>query len=1014
MEAVKTNRVTVAAVVFVLSTMPLSSVLAADPKTSLSVDITPQPLEAALVELSKQGHLQLVIATGSLPARTCVPLHGSMSLGVALDRLLKDTGLTYKFVGDHTIAIVKSVGLTNQLFDPPSSPGASGATGSGHQNGDGNVVQRAGADTDSKTRGTDTVTHLGIFQRIAGALTFLAASIASAQNTASVDNSAAAESLSEVVVTARRVEERLQDVPISITVFNQEQVTKFNLVNASDLAAFTPSLSANSNFGPENSSFAIRGFIQGTGTAPTVGTYFADVVSPRGPTQGTQAGDGAGPGNFFDLQNVQVLMGPQGTLFGRNTTGGAVLFVPQKPTAEFGGYGEVSYGNYDMFRIQGALNLPLTDSVRFRLAVDHETRNGYINNISGIGPNDYNNVDYTAVRASLVLDLAANLENYTIATESYSDTNGGLEKLIACNKAGYNPVNPALGFANFIGVLSCGQLAAESARGAGFYDVEAALPDPVSRINQWQVINTTTWSPSDVLTVRNIASYAQYKDLQRSPLFATNWQTSETPVPYPQIFFLGVPRLFTAITPVPGLDAADQSTYTEELRVQGSSADQHLTYQGGVYLEWSDPLGEVGNESAQLAACSNVATLSCTDSVGAAFSRAFGFPVHVGVVNYGPGETRYRDQGVYTQESYAFTDQWKLTGGARYTWDSQATEATHIGYTFPVEPPYTGASTASCTDPATAPSCTQSLSKHSGAPTWLIDLDYKPRSDILTYAKYARGYRAGGVVVGAPVDHQTFEPEKLDDFEVGLKSSFQEVVHGTFDANVFYSNLANQQLAAGFGARVNPVTGATAPVSPTTAIVNAGKSRIYGAEVDATLVPFPGIDFLRGLKFEVNYTYLNATIREISLGALQTTDPNYQGSPTPIRPGTPLWLSPRDKYVVSGEYTLPLGQGIGRITLSANVVHTDQQLTTYDYLTPSVVTAMGGNYGTLPASNLLNLNLSWQSIAGTPLDLSIFATNVTQEHYYLFVPGLDSSGSEFAALGQPRMYGARLRYSFGK
>ena len=820
--------------------------------------------------------------------------------------------------------------------------------------------------------------------------------------------------LGDVVVTARRVDERLQDVPISITVFNQEQITKLNVVNASDLATYTPSLSANSNFGPENSSFAIRGFIQDTGTAPTVGTYFADVVAPRGPTQGTQAGDGAGPGNFFDLQNVQVLMGPQGTLFGRNTTGGAILFVPQKPTSEFGGYGEVSYGNYDMYRTQGALNLPLSDSVRFRLAVDHENRKGYLDNISGIGPNNYNNVDYTAVRASLVVDLAPNLENYTIATESYSDTNGGFEKLIACNKAGYNPVNPALGFANFIGVLSCGQLASENARGAGFYDAEAAVPNPDSRINQWQVINTTTWSVSDSLSVKNIASYAQYVDHQRSPLFGTNWQTSDVSTPYPEIFFNGVPRIFTGIFTNPGLDSADQSTYTEELRLQGSTADQRLTYQGGVYLEWSDPLGEVGGQGAQLASCTNAATLNCTDPIGAAFSQAFGFPVHVGAVNSTIGETRFRDQGVYTQESYAFSDQWKLTSGARYTWDSQSNEATRVSYSFPVEPPYTGAATATCTDPRTVPSCAKSLSEHSSAPTWLIDLDYKPTGDVLTYAKYARGYRAGGVATNAPIDHQNFQPEKVDNFEVGLKSSFQEVVHGTFDADVFYNNLTNQQLQAGFGAAVNPVTGATAPVSPTTAIVNAGKSRIYGAEVNATLLPFPSIDALRGLKFGVNYTYLNATIREISFGALQTTDPNYQGTPTPVRSGTPLWLSPKNKYVVSGDYTLPLGQGIGRITLGANFVHTDSQLTTYDYLTPAVVTAMGGNYGTLPATNLLNLNLGWQSIAGSPLDLSLFATNVTQDHYYLFVPGLDSSGSEFASIGQPRMFGVRLRYSFGK
>ena len=110
------------------------------------------------------------------------------------------------------------------------------------------------------------------------------------------DNQGAA-ALGDVVVTARRVEERLQDVPISITVFNQQKLTSANIVNSGDLARITPSLSTNSNFGSDNSSFAIRGFVQENGTAPSVGVYFADVVAPRGPSNGVPAGDGAGAGS---------------------------------------------------------------------------------------------------------------------------------------------------------------------------------------------------------------------------------------------------------------------------------------------------------------------------------------------------------------------------------------------------------------------------------------------------------------------------------------------------------------------------------------------------------------------------------------------------------------------------------------------------------------------------------------------------------------------------------------------
>src|SRR5579864_7972863 len=239
----------------------------------------------------------------------------------------------------------------------------------------------------------------------------------------------AEEELNEIIVTARRVEERLQDVPISITVFNQDQLNRNNVTNAVDLASITPSLSVNNNFGNENASFAIRGFVQDAGTAPSVGTYFADVVAPRGPTQGTQAGDSAGPGSFFDLQNIQVLKGPQGTLFGRNTTGGAVLLVPQKPTSKYEGYVEGSAGNFGLKRIQAVVNLPLAETLRVRLGVDREKRDGYTHNISGIGPTDFNNIDYTAARASVVWDVTPELQNYSIFSYTNSTTHGAEAQL---------------------------------------------------------------------------------------------------------------------------------------------------------------------------------------------------------------------------------------------------------------------------------------------------------------------------------------------------------------------------------------------------------------------------------------------------------------------------------------------------------------------------------------------------------------------------------------------------------
>ena len=208
-------------------------------------------------------------------------------------------------------------------------------------------------------------------------------------------------SASDIVVTARRIEERLQDVPISITVFSQEQLTNRNIASSTDLAAYTPSLAVNSRYGPDKSSFAIRGFSQDLNTLPSVGVYFAEVVAPRLNSNIT-SGNGAGPGSMFDLQNVQVLKGPQGTLFGRNTTGGSILLVPRRPTDKLEGYVEGTYGNYDAMRVQAVLNIPLADTFKVRLGVERYKRDGYLRNVSGIGPDDFNDVNYFAARLSIL------------------------------------------------------------------------------------------------------------------------------------------------------------------------------------------------------------------------------------------------------------------------------------------------------------------------------------------------------------------------------------------------------------------------------------------------------------------------------------------------------------------------------------------------------------------------------------------------------------------------------------
>ena len=800
------------------------------------------------------------------------------------------------------------------------------------------------------------------------------------------------EGLENIIVTARRVEERVQDVPISITVHSQEQLTRQNVVNSADLAAFTPSLSANNNFGNENSSFAIRGFVQDLGTLPSVGVYFADVVAPRGVSNGSfPVGDGAGPGSFFDLRNVQVLKGPQGTLFGRNTTGGAVLLVPERPTHEFGGYVQASAGNLDMQRLQGVVNAPLGERAALRLGVDRQTRDGYVDNTSGVGPGDFGDVDYSAYRASLVLELTPEIENYAILSYSESETNGVFGKLVAADAA------VGLGF------FAAEQLADQEANNEDFYDARQDLADPASELEQWQLVNTTTWQVADDIAFKNIISYAELTNDLRSAMFGTAFITPAIGTLLPS-YRVG----FASIQPIPGGHTGDQSTFTEEMRLDGSSFDDALTWQAGAYVERSEPLSAVGSQSPVAISCTDVANLECSDVLGFLGRLASGTYTPAGAINYTSGKTEFNNVGLYAQGNYQLSESLALTVGLRYTWDRQESTSTKRVYQFnppldpvtfaPLPPEVSG---VRCANPdAPADTCTLDFEQESDEPTWVIGLDYTPVDDVLLYAKYARGYRAGTIASDLSAPFNYIRPERVDAYELGSKITFQESIGGVFNAAVFFNDFENQQLQLGFND--NPADGIT--VAPTAGPVNAGASEIYGVELEAAITPF------EGLTLEAGYTYLHTEITEMPVFTVPPSSPYVVTGNQ--REGDELALSPENKYTLSARYTLPLDESLGDVTLGVMLIHTDEQLT--NYVDDRLVGTDFDGLSYLPETDIVNANLSWNAIAGSSFDVLVFGTNLTDEEYYTFVPGLaEGAGFETAQLGLPRMYGVQLRYRFG-
>ena len=795
----------------------------------------------------------------------------------------------------------------------------------------------------------------------------------------------------DIVVTARRVQENVQDVPISITVLNQQQITNRNITNSTELAQYTPSLGTNSRFGPEKASFSLRGFSQELNTLPTVGVYFADVVAPRLLSNIT-SGNGAGVGTLFDLQNVQVLKGPQGTLFGRNTTGGAILLVPNKPTSQFGGYVEGSIGNYDQRRLEAVLNVPLSDTFKVRVGVDRNTRDGYLKNHSGIGPKDFNDLGYTSVRLGVLGNLTPNLENYVLATYVRSSTNGTLGHEVFCAQPG----GPATGGSTALTRSAvCAQFASEQARGFSLYDVSNSDPAAFLKSTTWQVIDTTTWRTSDALTIKNIASYGQAKE-------AYSFNITGDFIPTP----------FVTTYPGPNRPQGNEWTFTEEFQLQGRSLRDRLNWQAGVYHERSEPIGSQEQYTSIYSQCSDIYAFKCTPLFIAIPGRG---TVPVGQVGVARNNYAFRNDGLYAQAGYKLTDHISLTGGIRYTWDWEHEDADNIK----VVPLATGPVAFSCSR-ATTPvggasssllingACTRSFTQKSRAPTWLVDLDYKPTRDLLLYAKYARGYRGGGVNE-ANSGAETWQPEKLDTYEVGVKTSFRGAVRGTFNVAGFWNEFRNQQATVVIPQCTAADPGCTSP-APTgiNGIQNVGRSRIRGIEVEGSLTVFDS------LRFDLGYAYLDAKVTGASTPVCDSTHFLCSAASFLTQVGATLPFAPKNRVTLSATYTLPVDESIGEISVGGTFVHTDRQFYSHANDAAFAAGAIPFDSTTLPATDLVNLNLNWRSIAGGPFDLAFYATNVTKKRYYVAPNAiLTSTGGEYVIPGAPRIYGVRLKVRFG-
>lgn len=793
----------------------------------------------------------------------------------------------------------------------------------------------------------------------------------------------------EIVVTAQRREERGQDVPISLTAFSPQRLQQQNIMQAQDLQASVPSLVVGSGGGSNREAqvFTIRGQGSTFQASPGVVVYLNEVPLPAAISANQQGG----AGNFVDLENLQVLNGPQGTLFGRNTTGGAVLLVPHKPTNEFEGYIDARLGNYENRQIEGAVNVPIVDGkVLLRVAGAYQDRNGYTRDV--IWNKDRDNLHWFSGRVGLTLRPSERFENYTMLYGSNSKNNGtglihrgfNIDALTAYGLCYEGPTIPGV-------VASCDVYRAATA------DAEALGPrrtafsnDAFSRTRTWGATNTSTFNVSDEITLRNIVSYQRYRTIYGSDPDATVLQAEDdnaVTLPAPGQVVLpgdGTPLVYANAGNIRPLDNFRQ--ITEELQLQGSFLDKKLEFTLGGFFFDQRPISS--QEVSFIGFCPAAFTGFCPASVQ-------GYSV------------KNNSKALYAQATLDLglltpaLDRLNLTAGIRNTWDKVTGAAYAYGAsTNPLDPPGTIRCTLNPSKDVTNPlqDCGFGDTLKTSRPTWTVGADYRVSPDLMLYAKVSRGYKAGGFNSNAVfADTATFAPETVTSYEGGFKSDFRVAGMPTrLNAAYYYLDYSNIQRATG---DFNPATNGIG------ARVLGAEARIQGVEVEASVRP------VRGLEIGGTFSYTDAKYKKYEFSPNAAT-PDCSGGV--IQPGDTANLKCLPfQFVAPYIYSFhvsaeqPLADDLGTISMFLNYSHTSAQHTEAVVLPPNQPGEKLEAYGTL------NLSLDWRKVGGSGLDIGFYATNLTNKLYRV------GNGNVYQSLlftnslyGEPRMYGMRASYNF--
>lgn len=626
------------------------------------------------------------------------------------------------------------------------------------------------------------------------ATTALTASLATAPLPAQAADETTPDSsvIANVVVTAQRRSESVQDVPIPISTFTADQLRSQGVSNTLQLGQFVPNLVAQNNTGIGSANaFYLRGLGNTETIAtfdPPVGTYVDDIYLSR---------QNANNINLFDVERVEVLRGPQGTLFGRNTTGGAINVILKEPGKDFGGFAELGYGRFEQKIVRGSVDVPVSEKFAFKLSGYWQDDDGFVKNVTtGDRLNDDDGWGgRVAMRAEFTPSLRWNA--------AYARIEADGENIVDFD---CNPANPS----------DCsGRFMTTGLREGGTADTSPYAPLVIQgRKANYLMGNRTS---TDLITSNLEFDIAEHLTLNLITGYVDLSQQ------YALDFFDGrsAPTLTSPIPPVRGfprggfsiLNDGEHDQFSQEIKVNGSLADGLIDYvAGGYYLD--------ENNRTDFADVFSIFNPAVPGGIALLLSDRI---LHNSTEAYAG----------YVQADVNVTDAWKLTAGVRYTDESKD---------FSIRDNRPG-----CNDGTIEPTCMDdsnlfgpsglaiptSQSTQLWTPRFAVNL--KPNDSMLLFASATRGFKSGGWNARAttPGTFLPFGPEKVWSYEAGLKSDWLD---RRVRANLtfFYLDVSELQTPS---ALINPATGAITFITRNFADYNN-----QGVEAELTFIPLDGLN----------------------------------------------------------------------------------------------------------------------------------------------------------------------------